>query len=714
MSYIINNTNPFVSIKLTETGRQQLALGQLTFSYWGIGDSEINYGREGIVDANSSVPALSATTRIFRPFDQQPNLKYYITSSTDLNPYQPLNDTNKNVIKAIVNNQAEERGFFSNSGGIYTTLTGNTYTPYVQSLSNLNLTGGTQLTLSATSAFTVGDILLLKIGNTASSGVTAIENTRALPNLWYKIQGISSTNVTLDRNLPNYSAQTAVSQVIVYRGGEVYDTIATGTTTAYWDSGTLSFNANDNITCHDVPVWNMNNVWSESPAGITGTTYEDYTKFGSYQFLGLKNPYLEYLPTINLSSTTISYCNTVGTSYPDTVNKAISIIHFTNNSISNLYGEFLYIDTTNGKTTDVYLPDFMYHRRNYVTASGTTQGMKFIASGATKIIGTSNIQYVDLMEDSTMISSGLTAISVGKVFPQLKVIVFDNDEIVSALSYKSNRNWTLPELAATLSAPSGGTSTGLLQVNETMYLTYSLENDGSTSGLTSSLPCQTYVKITNTTSSPKDVAFRLVGTDLLPYMRKIESTGYDGLGFHAHNFKLVYQIVGDAEIRPDAGAWKTYDFTSTAITTVAGETIDPKLLENQTPTVNGFVLDLLKGNASSTFDITQLLTMPLNTTQTQNLQFGDERFFYGNINSYIGATIYKTIFDIRIAAGNQNFDATTNPTRSKDVGTNPPNIKISEVGIYDINKNLVCIGKVSSPVALSPGTTIMLELSMDF
>ena len=711
MSYIINNTNPFVSIKLTETGRQQLALGQLTFSYWGIGDSEINYGREAIVDANQSDVTLSASSRILRPFDQQPKLKSYITQA-DLNPYQELNDSNKNVIKAIVNNQAEERGFFNSYGGVYTTLTGNTYTPYVQSLSNVKLTGGTQLSLSATSAFTVGDILLLKVGTTASSGVTATENTRALPNLWYKIQGITSTNVTLDRNLPNYSAQSVNSQVIVYRGGEVYNTIATGTTTAYWDSGTLSFQANDNITCHDVPVWNMNNVWSENPAGITGTTYEDYTKFGSYQFLGVKNPYFEYLPTIDLTSTTINYCNTVGTSYLDTVNKAISVVHFTNNSISNLYGEYLYIDNSNGKTTEVYLPDLMYHRSNYSTASGKTQGMKFIASGITKTIGNSNIQYVDLIEDSTMISPALTPISVGRVFPQLKIIVFDNDEIVAALSYKSNRNWTLPELAATLSAPSGGTSTGVLQVNQTMYLTYSLENNGTTSGLTSSLPCQTYVKITNTTSGPKDVAFRLIGTDHLPYMRKIESAGYDGLGFHAHQFKLMYQIVDDAEIRPDSGAWKAYDFTSTAITTTAGQTIDPKLLQNQTPTVNGFVLDLIKANASSTFDITQMLNMPLNNTQAQNLQFGDERFFYGNINAYIGATIYKTIFDLRIFAG--NFDTTSNPTRSKDLSTNPANIRISEVGIYDVNKNLVCIGKISSPVALLPGTTIMLELSMDF
>jgi hypothetical protein len=58
--------------------------------------------------------------------------------------------------------------------------------------------------------------------------------------------------------------------------------------------------------------------------------------------------------------------------------------------------------------------------------------------------------------------------------------------------------------------------------------------------------------------------------------------------------------------------------------------------------------------------------------------------------------------------------ATTNPTRSKDSTTNPPAIKVSEVGIYDANKNLVCIGKLSKPIPLSPNNTIMLELSIDF
>jgi hypothetical protein len=163
--------------------------------------------------------------------------------------------------------------------------------------------------------------------------------------------------------------------------------------------------------------------------------------------------------------------------------------------------------------------------------------------------------------------------------------------------------------------------------------------------------------------------------------------------------------------RPDPSAWKQYDFTTTAITGVSGQTIDPKLLENQSPLATGFVLDLLKGNAATTFSLISLLNLPDNNSP-QNLQFGDERFFYGNLSTYIGATIYKTIFDIRV--NSSEYAATTNSTRSIDTTTNPPSIKVSEVGIYDTDKNLVCIGKLSTPVALADGNTIMLELSMDF
>jgi hypothetical protein len=729
MSYIIKSTSPFVSIKLTEKGREQLSQGLLNFSSFAIGDSEINYNREALVDETHGPNdlTLSATTMIMRPFDRQPNIKTFITPDGAPSPFQPLpgTDGSINVIKAVVNNAAEERGFFTVSGGVYTTIANDTFTPFTQGVPSDHFTGGTAVQLVGNlavslSAVSINDFVLIKYSNPTAGDIVLNENLRALPNLWYKVQniytdgGTGNSVIVVDRNLPNLSAATsAFTQTIFYKGGEIQDTFGAPTTTAYWDSGTLSFDGSSNVTCHDVPVWNMNNVWCEDLAGVTGLTttnlYENYTKFGSYTYLGTKNPYLEYF-CLSTATTLTFDCNGPGFSYPDDVSKSISIIHYTNNTISNLYGEFLYIDTTNDKIVKLHLPDLMYHRRGFSTGSGTTQGMSFLSSGDTKYIGTSNIEYVDLIEDPSMISSASTALVVGRVFPQLKMVVISNDEIVSAVSYKSNRSWTLPALAANITSPTGGTSTGVLDIGSTMYLTYVLENT-NTSGYTSSMPCQDYIKVTNSSSGPKDVAFRIGDTDMLPYMRKVEDAGYDGLGFYANKFTLLYQVVADSTSRPDPGAWKAYDFTTTGLTTTTGATIDPKALENQTPSASGFIIDLIKDGSATTFDLISLLNLPANNASSY-LQFGDERFFYGNIETYIGATIFKTMFDITI--NSSKYNATSNPTRSKDLTTNPPNIKVSEVGIYDTANNLVCIGKLSAPVALELGNTIMLELSMDF
>jgi hypothetical protein len=70
------------------------------------------------------------------------------------------------------------------------------------------------------------------------------------------------------------------------------------------------------------------------------------------------------------------------------------------------------------------------------------------------------------------------------------------------------------------------------------------------------------------------------------------------------------------------------------------------------------------------------------------------------------------MFFIPVNSG--QFNQTTNPTRDSNPSTNPTNLRVSEVGIYDSENNLVVIGKLSNPVELSVGNTILFELSLDF
>ena len=216
------------------------------------------------------------------------------------------------------------------------------------------------------------------------------------------------------------------------------------------------------------------------------------------QFLGYN-----FTPTVTQSR------NQLASSYIEPFQKGISIIHYTNSCISNFYGEMFYIDEQTGKLLSIDVP-VMWHRRNEGTGSGTTLGMTFVTDGTTNglTLTTNNtIPYYDLIEATGMTVTPDNPLRVGKVFPTLKMLVIDNEELVAAMSYKSNRNYTLPDLAADLVNHQGGACTGCLNSGEEMYLTYWLSNTATTT--TPTLPCQRYTVISNTQSSDRDVSFRI-------------------------------------------------------------------------------------------------------------------------------------------------------------------------------------------------------------
>ena len=77
----------------------------------------------------------------------------------------------------------------------------------------------------------------------------------------------------------------------------------------------------------------------------------------------------------------------------------------------------------------------MWHKSN-----SDTLGVTLIASGDSKLLtGTTkslDVVYYDLCD--------INGFVVGKVFPDLKIFVIEDQELLFAMSYKSNRSWTLP------------------------------------------------------------------------------------------------------------------------------------------------------------------------------------------------------------------------------------------------------------------------------
>ena len=125
-------------------------------------------------------------------------------------------------------------------------------------------------------------------------------------------------------------------------------------------------------------------------------TYHNHELFGSEQYIWTK-----LLLGYKEASTRIITQNQLSLSYMDNYQKGISILHYTNNTISNFYGEFLHIDEDNGKVLNLDVP-VMWHRINEGTESGTTMGMRFVSDGVEKTLTNSQHKYYDLIEYSGM------------------------------------------------------------------------------------------------------------------------------------------------------------------------------------------------------------------------------------------------------------------------------------------------------------------------
>ena len=742
MSYINKQSTTLVRVKLTDIGREQLAKGQLTFANYMIGDSEVDYNY--VKGWSEFVPSIGAATgefwfpeadgnivkniysKVLRPKDDNPFFSSFLLNQSNQFIF-PLNQqSNIQLIKGIVTNEADDRGFFSGST-VDSGLVVQTNSNFILEQGTINLnnfSGATDYTtftqgvltlntpLTATS---VNDYIIFRFSNPTLGNVTGSTMTSATINTVYNITNISGSTIQVDRILPTLSAYagTIITYYTLPGGDDPMDTYyGASSLSAYWNSGTLSFQNSCDICIDNIPVWNMNNVWTENPAGLykdSPVNYHENNLFGSEQFVGTKQ-YLGYNREITVTNTNSMMDSK---SYMDTYNKSISILHYTNSCISNFYGEQFYIDEETGKLLNLDIP-VMWHRRNDVgTESGTTLGMRFTSDTIRKTLSSNNdIEYYDLIEFSGMSVSPTLPLVVGKVFPQLKIVVIDNEELIAGMSYKSNRNYTLPDLAAELLTPVSGNCTGVLKAGESLYLTYWLENvgtgtTGTTTVTTPILPCQRYTVIDNKTNTDKDVQFRIGNLNELPYMRKRENVNYDGFGFFADTFKVLAQVVDKTtQNRPLSSNWKVIDFTSTNITVNSGETISPLLFENQNPNTTGFILTGSLYTGGTTFNLGDELDMST-ASYYGKMTLGDERLFYGNLRTHIGATIYKTLFNITVDGA--SIASTSNSTF--EFGDDR---YVSEIGILDNNQNLVLVGKLSRPIRISDSTTASIELTIDF
>lgn len=184
------------------------------------------------------------------------------------------------------------------------------------------------------------------------------------------------------------------------------------------------------------------------------------------------------------------------------------------------------------------------------------------------------------------------------------------------------------------------------------------------------------------------------------------STNIKGTGFTANKIHMLVQIVSNAafdsydEVKPDSALWKQFDVTSQAGSTTY-------LTATQLTDVV-FRVSLLQYNDPLIFlpyDLSYL-DYP-SSSQDDELVFGDATYFFGNVSTEIKADVYTT--DISINLPLNEFNSTTNKTWD-----GLETVYISEIGIYDSNKNLVAIGKLNDPVAKDGTIARTIVFALDF
>ena len=710
MSYIIKNTSALINTRMTDVGRRRLSQGNFNISYFQVGDSEISYTAVtsyNQTNNNILMPAFNSQNDTSDGSNKQ-HVKYpYYLEGGAGNTYGiPYEDSGVDEVY----NTATPRGFFS--AGTSQTI--------VQNSSAYTITSNYRVDMSKLSGQTT--IKLLSNSCSSSTGTPAVNefvtiyydgvggctNISTVPILTYKIQSAtlngSDYDVTLDRKVPNFTALTLTSsfaRAYVYPSGmtQLYDTI---TPEPYWQTDTLNFESPcDVINRENTLVWNMNVPWTENPAGLFSNTYEDYKNFGSVGYVGTKE-YLGYNESKGQTDTS-------GTSYYNSFDeqvmvkpedqKTIAIIHYTNQDIDFVYGEkfatvpFDPQNPTNStglaRHFKLSLPTIMWHK-----TTGSTIGVDFyidpanyelcvpyyIKSSVNTDMNDPGIRYFHLWDSNPDLNNNLNR--VGKVFPDQQIIVIDDEELVAAMSYKSNRNWTLPAPKLSLLTPNVCSSdnqlaTGImLNSTENMWVTYRLDSTGYTNSLHSNYYSSIIGPDTGCTTSSQNVAIRF-GAEFT-FLKQ------GGLsGFSANRMKIICQKTSVGQ-RPNPTDWLEIDVTSQ----LTGSSVNGFITMSG---ITGTTFQITESNYNSatSYNLANYIDLTPNNS-TDILNFGDEFYFYGNIETDITATIYEMRYLVTL--GRNQFTNTANPT-----WTSGTTSYVSEVGLFNDQKELMIISKLQSP-----------------
>lgn len=692
MSFLNSNNSEFLSARITNRGRKAIAKGNFNIEYFQIGDSEYDYTTPFI-----NLTGATGHQKVFAPFDYDAGVKYPLSLDSDITTTygQPIS----NSLTTILRNEMGAGGFVSqySSAPIVKTET--------QQITYTKISGTTSLVVPSGVTFNNCEYITIVFDSFSTKTITGQTNS-----LIYKVLSISGNTLTLDRNTPNLTTLTGNAQVVCNKCliEEQTDDV---------------FNPIDYTG--QLNSWTLNTVWTEKPIGgdYNGTD-ESLSGYTSNQYVSIKN-LLGYTKTgqtfNNLTGGTITG-TTFKNSFDELIQvspseqRCIAIVHYselgdivvdperffkyddyissltgtTGTSISlfnELDGTDRDYDKSDSEYFEVYIP-FIYYHRN----TGTTLGALFTMDTTDYYINSSinsrnQLKFRFLVDEQNN--------KVGKVFVNNKIIVFDDQELVAMLDYRSNRRYTLPSPKLGLSPSDGVAAQSMLSTTgDTAWVTYMFEN---TSGNTlNSFPCNYFNKISGN-GTPSQIMFKFSGNSFSNM-----ATTLSGVkdGYVANKFYALVQT----GITPTSNLWKKIDITSQIPGYTSGY-INPTSL-----TGVSFTISYSGYTGATAFDFEDHMSGVTsdylwNTTgSTTQPQFGDEQPFPGSVRLVRASDIEE--MNMLINLPSTQFTTTQNPTYISG------DKYITEVALLDSNKEPLVVSKTPTPIKRT-GTQVF-AIKLDF
>ena len=676
MSYLTNEPTTFINIKLTDDGRKLLSLGLLTFNKAVFSDREINYGID-----RSNFYNINCENRVISPKDSAPSF----ADSFNFDGTEAVSITVGSASQ-IITASTESAGFYTGSTESWAydsnkILGSNTidYSIYTPDGTNVITTAS-----GGTGYFPTGGELIyipwepIQNDSVVYNPSTSILSANPTNKLWYRVisADTGTTTITLDREVPNFGAPST-SQII-----NSYFYPFNGIENYYGSAATVN-----------TEVWNMNIVRTSSVEG-TDATISGYTTYGSIEYNGTK----QYL------------------GFEDDT-RQFGIIHYTNEFTGNTYAEQL-VETT----VEVDIPEVMWHKHVAIAGQGVSYGVKlYDIAGSNTFDSISQTSYRDLRDGVTT-----NDLIVGRVYHKLKIIIITDPELLTAITYKSNRNYTLPRLnintsPVPLSPLDTSTSTGLLKSGYTYFVTYITESDslyvsGSSYGYPQTLPCQYIQRIDGEEDSLGNPQYlrAFYNTSYFPYLRTSAGmSSYSGTGWNANKVQILINEVNlttspsvDFNTIPTDG-WRLISSGTSGNGIYTGSTGTSTISPSDLAGFQ-FVISREDYDSGSTYVLDSNF-YENNDYNQSGITFGNESFFFGNIKTSILATTFKSI--ITVLAPDTLFNTSKNSSFDELLDTNT---YITEIGILNNDGILVAVGKPTYPIKKSSARYLAFQLEIDF